>query len=62
VAINVWHVMGDEKYECVIEKLFMRNCCIKVCIWYWVCECVLVRYIWNNVVISISKFYSGGSR
>lgn len=62
MAIDAWHVMEDEKCKCIIEKFSVRNCGIEVCMWYWVCKCVLVRFIWYNVKISISKFYSGGSK
>ena len=31
--IDVWHVIGEEKYECFIEKISMKNCSVGTFIW-----------------------------
>jgi hypothetical protein len=31
--IDVWHVIGEEKYECFIEKISMKNRSVGTFIW-----------------------------
>jgi hypothetical protein len=55
-VIDERHVIGDEKWECFIEKLSIKKSRIGVFMWYWFCDIFFIECLWYNAITSISKF------